>query len=157
MAFKMTSLILLLSVASSVVLGWPTGTTGVQRRMMEMVAEAATPAFGAAALIPTFTNCDAGKQGKLTDAITLAQTYQAGAWAYLQGLGQRPGAGHAGLERYTTWFGAYDDARYLVVYKLFEKISTYPLDTWEYECAPAADCGGFVSQFSTNAQVSASK
>lgn len=99
-----------------------------------------------------FPGCDTTQQATLQRAIDVATRYQQKTRTYFQQLGPHPAA-NANLTLYTTWFGAYDPARYTTVHSRFMQVDSYPLDSWTYYCRPMlkpGNCGGLL-QFVTMA------
>ncbi|KAL4261956.1 hypothetical protein AB1N83_007050 [Pleurotus pulmonarius] len=98
----------------------------------------------------TFPGCNPEQIATLQRAIAVATLFQQDAWAYFAHRTANPAPG-ADLTRYTRWFGAYGPARYTIVYNRFQRLSTYPLNSWEYSCRPVLSPGlcGPLLQFAT--------
>lgn len=83
----------------------------------------------------TYANCTTGQETQASAAVPAADAYAAEMQAYFA-------ANRAG-QRYTTWFGAFDRARWTTVEANIARIRGVTSGTaLEFTCATIADCGG---------------
>lgn len=72
-----------------------------------------------------FSGCSADQESGLNDAVPAAESYAAGANSYISGLTDA-------TDRYSTWFGAWDEDRANTVKDHFSKIDGNDFSTFTY-------------------------
>lgn len=82
---------------------------------------------------PQYLNCGDAEKGQVLAGVEGAEAYVEGAVAYLNQVNQN-------TDRYTTWFGEYDQTRVQTVTSHFQAIAGEPSKS-TYDCAPT-ECGG---------------